>query len=665
SRREHVAILATDGSNRAFNENAANRIWALMFGRGIIHPLDMIHADNLPASAGLLEQVTELFVQSQFDIRLMLREIALSRTYQRPFDLPSIDAPATPAETVPAAVKLAATPVETAELAALEAANAWSAATDRFTTAETAYVPVAVEFETALTACTTAVRQLQEATTAHIKSDGALSEKTAQHQTISDALSSLNSAVALIGSTADSDAAVQLLTARQQALAAELPALQKSVDDTKAALAAPTEAVASTRTSLRAAYEKLAPLRESLLALEEAQVGQRREMQILQRRALALKSRLAATQQVLLTSELKRSVEAEQQTAAASGEKQATAALAVDEYVPVVARQTARVQVAQEQMQAAQNDMQQKAQEVVALMSPAAALKEATAAIAAAASAMPDDTGITNLQQRVTAASSTVQQNLHQAEQEKSSAEQILNEMSETMAEVSAELQDMNQELRQRRQLAEAASMAATRSRQQLSELQAKYAESTTNTAVSLADQFALAGLKPLTPEQLCWSIFRVTGVYDRYRAAEIAELEKTAPLTDEQRNDPAFLVNRDVEIEQRTYDKLKGNLGTFVQFYGGGPGQPQSDFFASADQALFTSNGGSINSWVAPPADNPTDRMIRATDEKTAAEELYLGILTRLPTEEETADVVAALAGERERPVVCQELVWALMNSA
>ena len=133
---------------------------------------------------------------------------------------------------------------------------------------------------------------------------------------------------------------------------------------------------------------------------------------------------------------------------------------------------------------------------------------------------------------------------------------------------------------------------------------------------VDLTDRFArdftIASLKPLTPEQLCWTVFRVTGVYDRYCQAEVAELDKAKPLTDEQKKDAAQLAARDVELEQRTYDKLKGNIATFVAFYGAAAGQPQGDFFATADQALFAANGGAINSWVAPAGGNVTERIAK-----------------------------------------------------
>jgi hypothetical protein len=80
------------------------------------------------------------------------------------------------------------------------------------------------------------------------------------------------------------------------------------------------------------------------------------------------------------------------------------------------------------------------------------------------------------------------------------------------------------------------------------------------NAAVSdlenrLIKDFTAASLKPLTPEQLCWSVFRVTGVYEQYWQTETAELDKASPLTDEQKLDAALMAARTIELEQRTFD--------------------------------------------------------------------------------------------------------------
>ncbi len=88
SRRSELARLATDATNSAFVENLANRLWAHMMGRGLVEPVDLAHADNPPTFPGVLELLSDELVDSEFDLRHMLRELSLTEAYQRSIDLP-------------------------------------------------------------------------------------------------------------------------------------------------------------------------------------------------------------------------------------------------------------------------------------------------------------------------------------------------------------------------------------------------------------------------------------------------------------------------------------------------------------------------------------------------------------------------------------------------
>jgi hypothetical protein len=68
---------------QAFAENWANRVWALMMGRGIVHPLDMHHADNPPSNPELLAAITQSLIASKYDARSLIEQIALSDAYRR------------------------------------------------------------------------------------------------------------------------------------------------------------------------------------------------------------------------------------------------------------------------------------------------------------------------------------------------------------------------------------------------------------------------------------------------------------------------------------------------------------------------------------------------------------------------------------------------------
>ncbi|MGE0610075.1 MAG: DUF1549 domain-containing protein [Pirellulales bacterium] len=70
-------------SQRRFARNAVNRFWFLMFGRGLVHPLDFDHSQNPPSHPELLDELTDGFQAHDFDVRWLLQEIARSAAYQR------------------------------------------------------------------------------------------------------------------------------------------------------------------------------------------------------------------------------------------------------------------------------------------------------------------------------------------------------------------------------------------------------------------------------------------------------------------------------------------------------------------------------------------------------------------------------------------------------
>jgi hypothetical protein len=82
-----------------FSRNMANRLWAIMMGRGIVHPLDMHHAANPPSHPKLLEALAGQLVAKNYDIKAFLRELTLSAAYQRSSLLPDgVDSEKIPAD---------------------------------------------------------------------------------------------------------------------------------------------------------------------------------------------------------------------------------------------------------------------------------------------------------------------------------------------------------------------------------------------------------------------------------------------------------------------------------------------------------------------------------------------------------------------------------------
>ena len=87
-----LAILSEQlptATNQQFVRNVVNRLWCQMLGRGLVHPLDLSHSGNPASHPAVLDLLATEFTAHQFDIKWLLRELALTRTYQRSSTLPT------------------------------------------------------------------------------------------------------------------------------------------------------------------------------------------------------------------------------------------------------------------------------------------------------------------------------------------------------------------------------------------------------------------------------------------------------------------------------------------------------------------------------------------------------------------------------------------------
>lgn len=84
SPRKQVVALATSCEDRRFlTRNIVNRTWARLMGRGLVHPLDQMHAENVASHPQLLEALSADFAAHDYDLRRLVRGIVMSRAYGR------------------------------------------------------------------------------------------------------------------------------------------------------------------------------------------------------------------------------------------------------------------------------------------------------------------------------------------------------------------------------------------------------------------------------------------------------------------------------------------------------------------------------------------------------------------------------------------------------
>ena len=80
--REAFANWLIQPGNQWFSGCIANRVWAWLMGRGVVHPFDDIRIDNPASNPGLLAFLQNELVKNKYDLRHLYRIILNSRAYQ-------------------------------------------------------------------------------------------------------------------------------------------------------------------------------------------------------------------------------------------------------------------------------------------------------------------------------------------------------------------------------------------------------------------------------------------------------------------------------------------------------------------------------------------------------------------------------------------------------
>jgi hypothetical protein len=81
--RVEFSAWITDRQNAYFSRSAVNRIWALMFGVGLVQPIDDFHDKNPPSHAEILDDLANAFVANGYDFDIIFRTICRTKAYQR------------------------------------------------------------------------------------------------------------------------------------------------------------------------------------------------------------------------------------------------------------------------------------------------------------------------------------------------------------------------------------------------------------------------------------------------------------------------------------------------------------------------------------------------------------------------------------------------------
>ncbi|MBC8288974.1 MAG: DUF1549 domain-containing protein [Planctomycetes bacterium] len=82
SRKNQLAEWVTSPENPYFARAVVNRVWGQFLGRGLVHPVDNMSPANEPTHPELLDELTAKMIEHKFDLKWLIRELVLTKTYQ-------------------------------------------------------------------------------------------------------------------------------------------------------------------------------------------------------------------------------------------------------------------------------------------------------------------------------------------------------------------------------------------------------------------------------------------------------------------------------------------------------------------------------------------------------------------------------------------------------
>ena len=94
TRRQQLSIWMASPDNPYLARAAVNRVWALLFGRGLVNPVDDLGPYNPASHPELLRELTDYFVDSGYDLKNLLRVLCRTEAYGRTSEVDPANKPA-------------------------------------------------------------------------------------------------------------------------------------------------------------------------------------------------------------------------------------------------------------------------------------------------------------------------------------------------------------------------------------------------------------------------------------------------------------------------------------------------------------------------------------------------------------------------------------------
>ncbi len=83
TRRQQLTLWLTARENPFLARAAVNRVWAMLFGRGLIEPIDDMRTLEMASHPKILAELSDYFAENQYNLRALIAALAKTEAYAR------------------------------------------------------------------------------------------------------------------------------------------------------------------------------------------------------------------------------------------------------------------------------------------------------------------------------------------------------------------------------------------------------------------------------------------------------------------------------------------------------------------------------------------------------------------------------------------------------
>ncbi|HCS50595.1 DUF1549 domain-containing protein [Rubinisphaera sp.] len=663
SRREQLAKIVLESPAPAFNRNIVNRLWAHLFGRGIVHPVDLHHSDNPPLQPEVLDLLSREFVSANYDIKWLLRELVLTEAYQRSFRLPEMQPSIENAKQQINAAKA------TANKASEQAAQADSRVQTALEELDKA-VAVAKPFSDAEAA---ALKQVVEAQKVR---DAAESKVKTRQQDIENRqikyavlLKSQESTIAAVESLKDDKelaAALEIIQKRVTEHSVELQKQQEAIKGESQTLVDSENILKEKTAAADAAISSRIPYENQVRAKRDELFSMREQAKSLRHQANQALSDVQFLEIIIAYGESLQQIAMLKQVIVNGEQDLATNVATITKVQQNLAELETQKKQAMTAVGSQQKVFDEASKEMVAIQKLHSTLAESITKAKETSLAIPDDPKVKEAVELLSQSLGRISADVTKSQINVKEQKTKLDLLQATLVESTKQVEQAKQSLATLQEQGKQLTQKQVANQESL--LKAHSAHDTIwGEIVDAATARAhVASLDSLSPEQFAMSMLIASGQYKRLQSSAIAKVDKEMPVKEDSSQTAKDQEARQTAINAALKTSLQGTIDKFVTLYGAAAGQPQWDFFATPDQSLFAANGNELRTWLIPGGGNLAEHLIATESIDELTREMYLSVLTRIPTNDEIADVRSYIETRPDaKAQAVQELCWGLMTSA